>query len=34
LFWGKIGEEGGGINSKGDREEEGNWKNNCFVELS
>jgi hypothetical protein len=28
------GEEGGGRNSEGDREEGGNWKNNCFEELS
>jgi hypothetical protein len=27
---GKIGEEGGGRNFEGDREEGGNWKNNCF----
>jgi hypothetical protein len=34
FFWGKFGEEGGGRNSEGDREEGGNWKNNCFGELS
>ena len=34
MFWGEIGKEERGRNSKGDREEGGNWKNNCFGELS